>query len=364
MHIVIDARHINTSTGHYAERLIDHLQQMPDDNTYTIIVLEKEADYYKPTDTRFRIVTTKADYYTFGEQIRLAMLLYRLKPDLVHFTMPQQPMLWFGRRVTTIHDTTLVRYENVDMNIIIYRLRRLVFIGLLRNVIWRSKRIIVPTNFVRDDLDEWTRGRYTDKLVVTYEAGDMINSDPEEVDELRGKKYLFYVGNAFPYKNLWTIVDAYRQIKPDYPDLHLVFAGKRDHFYDELEKRINSEHIHDTHLLGYVSDGEKRWAMKHAAAYVVASRSEGFNIPLQEAMHENCPVVSSDASCLPEVAGKGAMYFDPHSTDSLANTLREVLDDQKLRTRLVSEGQKQIKKFSWSKMARETYDVYTSALND
>lgn len=362
MHILIDARRINSSTGHYAERLIDHLQKIPDKNTYTIVVLEKEADYYKLVDPRFRIVTTTADHYTFGEQLLLAALLYRLKPDLVHFTMPQQPLLWFGRRVTTIHDTTLIRYENVDMNPIIYRTRRLIFTVLMRNVIWRSRQIIVPTNFVKNDLNEWTGGRYTDKFVVTHESGDMIHTKPEAIRDLAGKKYLFYVGNAFPYKNLWRIVDAYRELLMTYPDLHLALAGKRDYFYDQLAQRIEAEHIKNVHLLGYISDGEKRWAMQNAEVYVVASLSEGFNIPLQEAMHERCPVVASDASCLPEVAGKGAVYFDPHSTDSLTKKLREVMGSASLRKKIIDEGQKQIAKFSWQKMTRETRAVYLDAL--
>ncbi len=360
MHIVIDARRIDSSTGHYVERLLDHLATLDTTNRYTVVVLEKERDYYTPKADNFTVVTTKADHYTFGEQLGFALLLYRLKPDFVHFSMPQQPLLWVGKRVTTIHDTTLIRFENIDMNKWVYRVRRGIFTLLMRNVIARSEKIIVPTHFVKNDLNKWTDKNYTKKFIVTHEAGDMIHSAPEPIASLKGKQYLLYVGNAFPYKNLWRIVEAYKKVAPEYPGLELAFAGKKEFFYEQIEQRLKQEGVSGVQLLGYISDGEKRWAMAHANAYVVASLSEGFNIPLHEAMHEKTPVIASDASCLPEVAGEGAIYFDPYDTDDLVGAIHAVLDSEKARTRLIEAGQRQIAKFSWEKMAKETLAVYQS----
>lgn len=362
-HIVIDARRMNSSTGHYAEFLVEHLQDLDHDNRYTIVLLEKEKDFWKPRVDNFKVVTTTADHYTLSEQLTFARLLYSLKPDLVHFTMPQQPIFWFGKRVTTVHDTTLIRYENIDMNPVVYKIRKAIFTILVRNVIGRSKKVLVPTDYVKNDLDEWTNHHYKNKFVRTYESGDMIHAKPEPIKELTDKRYLFFVGNAFPYKNLGRIVDAYAELKKTYPDLQLVFAGKKDYFYEQIEKSVNERNIKDVHILGYISDGEKRWVMQNALSYVVASLSEGFHIPLLEAQYENCPVISSDATCLPEVAGDGAIYFDPYKTEGLVKAVTKLIETPGLREDLIKKGTKNTKRFSWKQMAQDSKAVYDSVLN-
>lgn len=358
MHIVIDARHINSSTGHYVERLLDELQLLDTTNKYTVIVLDKEKDYWKPTSSNFTVKSIDADWYTFSEQLKLAQLLYKLKPDFVHFSMPQQPLLWKGRRVTTVHDTTLLHYENIDINRYVYKVRKAIFTNLLRNVLSRSEYVFTPTEYVKNDLNKWTHEKYVNKFVVTPEAGDMIHAKPEVVKKLKGKQFLFFVGNAFPYKNLDRIVSAYSEIKHTYPDLQLVFAGKKEFFYEQLEMSVGERKIPDVHFLGYISDGEKRWLFQHATAYVCASLSEGFHIPMLEAMHEECPVISSDATCLPEVGGNAPLYFDPTNTDELVDAITRLLKDPSVRNELLKKGIKNTKRFSWGKMAKETYKIY------
>jgi glycosyltransferase involved in cell wall biosynthesis len=222
----------------------------------------------------------------------------------------------------------------------------------------RSDYIIAPTDYVKDDLDDWTHHRYSDKMIVTHESGDMIHAQPEAIKKLKGKRFLFFVGNAFPYKNLGRIVSAYAELKYTYPDLQLVFAGKKEFFYEQLEADVKQRKIPGVHFLGYISDGEKRWLMKHATAYICASLSEGFHIPMIEAMYEECPVISSDATCLPEVGGDAALYFDPNSTDELVAAVTRLLEEPKLRDQLIKKGNRNIKRFSWEKMAKETHAIY------
>ncbi|TAH32915.1 glycosyltransferase family 1 protein [Candidatus Saccharibacteria bacterium] len=361
--IVIDARRMNSSTGHYVERLVHELEAIDQENEYIVILLEKEKDFYVPSAPNFSVVTTTADLYSLGEQTSLALLLYKLKPDIVHFWIPPGPFFYFGPRVTTIHDTTLIRYENIKGNPIVYRLRKAVFTFLLRNNIHRSKRILVPTEYVRSDLDKWTKGRYSSKFITTLEAGDMIQDEPEPIKALEGKQFLFWVGNAFPYKNVSRIVEAYATLKQLYPDLELGLAGKKDHFYAAIENDVNARGIEDVYFLGYISDGEKRWAFQHACAYVCASLSEGFHIPLLEAQYESCPVITSNATCLPEVAADAALYFDPHSTSELVDAARKLFDTPGLREELIAKGHENTKRFSWRKMGEETHDTYRAVLS-
>lgn len=361
--IVIDARLIGTSTGVYIENLLNHLQNIDTTNEY--VVLEPKEGSWKPKATNFRTITAPIRIYTFAEQFRLALILFSLKPDLVHFCMPQQPLLYIkGKRVTTVHDTTLVRYDNIDMNPLIYKTRKFIFSRLLKNVARRSQAIVIPTQYVKNDLLAYTSEQYRDKFFVTPEAGEPLAPAPEPIKVLLGKKFFFFVGNAFPYKNIPRIIDAYAQLKKKYPDMHLALAGKKDFFYEEIEKYVQEQNIPDVHILGFVSEGEKRWMFQNAQCYVVASLSEGFHIPGLEAMYEGCAVVSSNATCLPEVYKDAAYYFDPLSVDDMVVKIDTVLGDDTLRQDLIAKGYSQVKKYSWRRMAEQTLAVYNKVLSE
>lgn len=365
MHIAIDARIISSSTGRYVERLVTNLEQIDPTNTYTVLVLKKDADYWKPTRPNFTVTVADFPNYSFAEQIGFARFLGRLKPDLVHFCMPQQPLLYRGKRVTTVHDLTLVRFENIDMNPLVYKLRKRIFTQLLKNVVKRSRAVFTPTEYVRQDVLNFTSHAYAPKVVKTLEAWDAVADKLEIVPELDKKDFVFFVGNAFPYKNIDTILEAFATLYKKHPGLQLGLAGKKDVFYEQIEKRAVEMGIADrVHILGFISEGQKRWMFRNGKAYIIASFSEGFHIPGLEAMAENCPVISSDATCLPEVYEKAAYYFDPHKANELSDAIDRLLADKKLRDQLIKAGKKRLGDFSWRRMAEQTHKVYMDALNN
>src|SRR5207253_820484 len=112
-----------------------------------------------------------------------------------------------------------------------------------------------------------------------------------------------------------------------------------------------------------LTDKELVALYKNAQVYVFPSFSEGFGLPLLEAMACGCPVVSSDRTSLPEVGGEAAIYFDPENIDDMVVKISKVLNDQKLRKELISKGDKRVKEFSWQKMAEQTLEVYEQANN-
>ena len=347
------------------QRLLHFLHEQPHENyQYVVLVPSKSIEKWSGKYPDFTFEVADQPSYTFAEQVSLYRQIKALKPDLVHFTMPQQPLLWTGNAVTTIHDTTLVRYENIDINPLVYKARKAVFTYLFNTVLKRSRRILTPTEFVRHDLLNYSKKLPPEHVIVTLEAGDPIDAEPEEIAELKGKEYLCFVGNAFPYKNIGRTIEAFAEIKISHPNLHLALAGKKDFFYEKLEAEAKEKGIKDIHFLGFISDGEKRWLYQNGTAMVTSSLSEGFCIPLLEAMYEGCPVLSSNASCLPEVAGDAALYFDPHSTEDLANKMRQILNNPAMSKLLRGKGYERVKKFSWERMAKQTYEVYEEILSN
>jgi glycosyltransferase involved in cell wall biosynthesis len=109
-----------------------------------------------------------------------------------------------------------------------------------------------------------------------------------------------------------------------------------------------------------VSDSELKWLYQHASAYVLPSQSEGFGLPGLEAMSHGCPLISSNATCLPEVYGDAATYFNPLDINAMSKAISSVITDQVLRNKLTERGYERLKLYSWEKMARETLEVYES----
>lgn len=364
-HIVIDARILETSTGRYMQRLLENLHDHhAEEFHYSVLIPSEHVEKWAARLPSFDIISADQKWYSLSEQWSLYWQLRGLKPDLVHFTMPQQPFLYTGPAVTTIHDTTLIRFANLDdSNQLLYRIKQVIFTALVKTVIKRAKCIITPTEYVKNDLASLVDVKYKEKFTVTLEAGEPSDDPVTPIDEFVGKSFFFFVGNAFPYKNVGLVIDAFEQFKKDHPEALLLLAGKKEFFYEQLEREVEKRGIPDVHFLGFITDGEKRWALQHAEAFVTASLSEGFCIPLLEAMYENCPVLSSNVSCLPEVAGDAAVYFDPHSVDELAERMNDVYKNESLRDKLITLGQQRVKQFSWKKMTDETVEIYKASLN-
>jgi glycosyltransferase involved in cell wall biosynthesis len=363
--IVIDARELRTSTGRYVERLLHHLQDVDTDLSHRYIVLlkPKDMDSWNPKSKRFTKMACRYKEFTFGEQIGLAWQLYWLGANLVHFPMVQQPILYHRAVVTTMQDLTTLRFNNPSKNRVIFRIKQRVYRYVNLIAARKSRAIITPSEFVKEDVAKYTRTN-SRKITVTYEAGDSVTAKPEPVDAVVGKQFLMYIGRPTPHKNLLRLLSAFVELKQKHPELILVLAGKTDANYKRIAREVRKQAIPDVIFTDYISDGQLRWLYENCAAYVFPSLSEGFGLPGLEAMASGAPVVSSNATCLPEVYGEAAHYFDPRDVVDMVNAINKVLTNPELRKRLVAAGKKQVGKYSWQRMAEQTLGVYKSVLKE
>lgn len=361
-HIVIDARNRRSSTGRYTEKLVENLQKIDKENKYTILV--EAGDIWKPKSQNFQTRTASFQQFSFNplEQIRFAHLLYTLKPDLVHFTMTQQPLFYFGPAVVTTHDLTMLKYTRPSR---FPAWLHGIGMGFYRFLFWwshkKSKKIIVPSKFVAKDLSKY-QPFTKDKVVVTYEASDPpIKAKPMAVKGVI-KPFILHVGAPFPHKNLDRLIKAFDEVKKTHRNLQLVLPGKmKDQFKEDMLKWLRaSPNNTDIVTPGFVNSAELKWLYTNAELYVLPSLSEGFGLPGLEAMAHDCPLIASDNTCLPEIYGKGALYFDPFEVQEIAVNIEKVLTSSKLRKNLILAGKTQLKKYSWDTMANETLGVYNS----
>lgn len=360
MHIAIDARIINSSTGRYVERLLHYLEQIDTENQYTVLVPSKDLSFWQPTNPRFTVRAADYANYSFAEQIHFKAFLDELGADLVHFCMPQQPILYRGAHVTTIHDLTLLKTYNSDKNWFVYHAKQLVGRAVFYIVARTSKQIITPTEYTKLEVIQSLRIP-AEKVTVTYEAADTAPANIQPYAH-PFQEFILYVGQQSDYKNIRRLGDAHQKLIAKHLDLGLILVGKKNESIEANEKYFTDKGYRNIHFTGFIGDAQRDWLFANTKAYVFPSLMEGFGLPGLEAMGYGAPVVSSNATCLPEVYGDAAHYFNPLDTDAMATAIDEVISNETLRQELIAKGYAQVQKYSWEQMAEETLVVYKQAL--
>lgn len=360
--IAIDARELRTTTGRYVERLLHYLQQQDTPYRYVVLLKPRDMAGWQPSHPQFSTVACPYREFSFGEQLGLWRQLARLRPDLVHFPMAQQPLLYRGAVVTSIMDLTTARFVNPAKNRLVFAVKQAIYRGLVRQVAARSRRLITLSDYVKHDLQAFAH-MGLDKVSTTYLAADAIADAPQPVAGLAQAPFILYVGRPQPHKNLHALIDAYALLRARLPALKLAIAGSADALMERLQAYARARGLGtDVVFTGYVSEGQLRWLYEQTRAYVFPSLSEGFGLPGLEAMVHGAPVVASNASCLPEIYGDGAHYFSPHDTAAMAAAILDVVDDAGRAAALASAGRAVAARYSWQRCASQTLAVYGQAL--
>ncbi len=358
--IVIDARIISSSTGRYIERILTNLQNIDNENEYVVLVLKKDVDYWKPTAKNFTVKVADYKQFSMGEQIGFARFLYKLNADLVHFCMPQQPIFYLRPSVTTMHDLILLKTYNSDKNWFVYHFKQTIGRFVFWYLAHKSRLIISPSEASRKEYLE----RYSinpKKVITTHLAADTHNETPKKID-LPYEKFIMYVGQQSDYKNIKRLLQAHQLLLKTRPELGLILVGGMNDMAKKNKAWVEKNNYKNVYFAGFVPDDQLAWLYTHTEVYVFPSLMEGFGLPGLEAMTQGAPVISSNATCLPEIYGDAAHYFDPNNVNDMAQKIAEVLNDETLRTELVQKGFTQIKKYSWTKTAQQTHDIYEQTL--
>lgn len=181
------------------------------------------------------------------------------------------------------------------------------------------------------------------------------------------KKFVLYVGDVNYNKNLLSLVEACRTV-----EVPLVLVGRQivqtdfdqSHIENQSLVQLNkiTEGRSDVIKLGFLEEKDLAGVFSLASVYCLPSFYEGFGLSVLEAMAYKCPVVASNVSSIPEIAGEAAVLVDPYNTSQIANGIKSLLDDKNYREKMIKAGLVQAKKFSWEKTARETVKTYEKVL--
>ncbi len=381
--IGIDARFygpVGKGLGRYTQELVDRILDLDKDNYYVIFLSPDNFDNFKICSSKHKKILVKARWYSLKEQIIFPWQIIKEGLDLIHFTHFNVPILLFTKYVVTIHDLILIRFpgkKNTQLNSKLYRLKYLAYRLVISLAISRSKKIITVSNFTKQDILQEFKVK-SEKIIVIYEgifspkrkeAKSKLNDKEilKRYNIKEGMKFLLYVGNAYPHKNLEGLLRIFKELSKD-PNLYLVLVGKIDYFYKRIqflaeELKLNKDNFNARVMFpSYVPDRHLETLFSKAFAYIFPSYYEGFGLPPLEAMARSCPVVSSDRGSLPEILGPAAYYFDPRKPELAIKRIKYFLEDSKLREDLTAKGLERVKLYDWQKCAQKTLNIYKKIL--
>jgi glycosyltransferase involved in cell wall biosynthesis len=283
--------------------------------------------------------------------------------DVVHSTSYCAPRLSRGRRlVVTIHDVTFLTHPEFHLPANVEHC-----LTGARRAIERADQLIAVSESTRRDLIEWMHAP-ADRITVTPEAADpdfARVTDRAQLERVRRRydlpeRFVLFLGAMEPRKNLLRLLDAWAALKPAIRrETWLVVAGADGWLNDGVRARVDALGLEDrVRFTGYIEAGDVAALYSLATVFAYPSLWEGFGLPVLEAMACGTPVLTSDVSSLPEVAGDAAVLVSPTDVNAIADGLTRLLDDAALRSDLAARGLRRAAAFSWERCARETLAVY------
>jgi glycosyltransferase involved in cell wall biosynthesis len=361
MHIAIDASRATaaraTGTERYALQMIRTLTARPAPHRWTLYFRDAPAPGLiadTPHTTQRVIPFPRA-----WTHLRLAGAVTADRPDLLWVPAHTLPFAFRGRACVTLHDLGYLHFPAA------HPARQRAYLDITTR--WSAARAAVVLADSRATADDLVRHYRipADKIRVVYPGCD--TPPVGDIGAVRSayalpERYFLFIGTLQPRKNIAALVAAYRHWCAAHPDdpAGLVLAGGRGWLYtpdwigDNADGRIT--------LPGYVDDADKGALYAGALALVFPSLYEGFGFPVLEAMACGTPVIASNTSSLPELAGDAALLVDPGSPHAIADAIHHISSDAGLRASLIEAGHRQAARFTWDAAGAAALDAFQDAL--
>lgn len=352
--------------GRYARELIRALARLDQTNRYTLFVPRDAHDELlnNPWAPNFAIKRgpfTERLFAAMWHRARVPLPIETFTGAVDVFYSPDflLPPTRAKRTIVTVHDLSYVRVPECFPAPLLNYLN-----AAVPHALKRADLIFADAASTQRDLHE-VYSIPLERIRVLYSGVDerFRPQVPEEsrarVRELTGgKPYLLSVSTIQPRKNYARLIDAFARLVGDaraqIADAVLVIAGSKGWMYEEVFESVRRFDLAKRVIFpDFFSDADLPALYAGATLFVYPSLYEGFGLPVAEAMACGAPVVTSNASSLPEVAGDAALYFEPRDVNAMAQAMQRALNDEALRADLRAKGLEQAKMFSWEKAARE-----------
>jgi glycosyltransferase involved in cell wall biosynthesis len=364
MRVALDARKLHDyGIGTYIRNVLRHLARQHTDAEYVLLCREADLDLAGRLGPNFRAVLESSRSYSLREQLHVPWVLHRARPDVFHSPHYILPPAVRCRSVVTIHDTIHLTVPQYLPNRAAYAYARASMWSAVRH----SDRILTVSEASKRDILHFFKVP-EEKVVVVYNAIDerfWRTPNPQDVSRVRERfqldqRFVLYVGNIKPHKNVVRLIEAFHLLRRgELEDLKLLIIGDEISKHPALRRAVHTYKLHKhVRFLGYLPDDTLAILYRLASLFVFPSLYEGFGLPPLEAMASGTPVVTSNVSSLPEVAGDAAMLVDPHDVESIVDGMRRVLTDPGRAAELRRRGFVRARDFSWERSVSQIWRVY------
>ena len=363
MKIVIAAWHLkdfNVGIGRYCRGLIAALGQVDQKNDYHILVPEAVSRFPQFENVRWKVIRFPFFKRRVWEQVA-PQLVGRY--DVLHFPYDSSVAWKRGKFVITIHDVKPLIFGALrprrGLNNFVERL-------LVPDRQNQADHVLTVSQSSRRDIME--RLRFPSERVSVVYPGidrDQFKPDFSAPSHNNSRPYILCVAGSDPTKNVETLLEAFAQLPCELREAHdVVLVGDMRRRQDVRDRVGQLDIAAQTKFAGVVDDAQLVYLYQHARVFVFPSRYEGFGFPVLEAMACGCPVITSNASSLPEVVGDAALLADPSDSNGFTKHLEQVLADEELRRVLRERGFARAAQFSWERTARETLRVFERVMEE
>ncbi|MFC1615993.1 glycosyltransferase family 4 protein [Patescibacteria group bacterium] len=283
-------------------------------------------------------------------------------PDTLFIPSHTLPRSLSKRNVIMIHDVAFRRFPKS------YSFRQYLYLNFsTKAAVKKASKILVPSKATADDIKKFFNCD-PDKLEVIPHGYKAKSFSDKEIDDAmihsevfqhfgihKNSKFFFYIGRIESKKNILRLLKAFKLFSVAHPKYRLILAGKRGHGFKQIFIKAAELELMDKVLMpGYITEIEKVALYKYCQAFVFPSLYEGFGLPILSGFYYGKPVLCSNTSSIPEVAGDAAHYVDPLDENSIRDGLEKIVMDKEYVDRLVSKGKKRLEHFSWEKSSKKT----------
>lgn len=365
MKVVIAAWHLkdfNVGLGRYSRALIEAIGRVDTVNHYEVLMPDGSYRFPARPNMRYRVLRFPLFKRRFWEQVAPNLVG---RYDVLHFPYDSCVAWKRGKFVATVHDVKPLIFGSGEKRNG-WNVNRLIEQILVGDRSRQMDHVLTDSRSSRRDIIA-RLGMPAERVTVVYPGVERDRFIPlERMDSSApARPYVLCVAGADPTKNVGTLIEAFGRLPESLRGSHdLVLAGdfrRRRDLY-ELVRRLGIEP--QTVFTGVISDERLVELYQKARLFVFPSLYEGFGFPVLEAMACGCPVISSNASSLPEVTGDAALLVDPQDVGELSRQMERVLADGALREALKQRGLDRAAQFSWDRTARETVAVYRRVANE
>jgi glycosyltransferase involved in cell wall biosynthesis len=364
--LAVDARALyGSGIGRYTREIVAGLATLGGFDAIRLIGAHKELDPFVASlksNSKLEIVALKGGRYSpIAQAGWMALTSSGDIADVTLFPHWDVPLMELPKRsVVTVHDLIHLRVPGAAS-----RARRALARAMIGRAVQGAHRLITDSAFTRGDLvAEFpdSTGRID---VIALGVSDLFSTPSQPLaaasSDIR-QPYIFCVANRKPHKNLNAAVEVLAQLVPIHKSLRMVVAGERFAEWNDTMARAEELNVADRIVdLDAVSDETLHALYANAAVYLHPSRYEGFGFPILEAMAGGTPVVASNVTSIPEVAGSAATLVDPDDIAAMAGAVARFLDSPAERKKASAAGRKQAALFSWKKAAEQTRKVLLDA---